>query len=452
MDIIRSIIPAKQFVLADMHLTSSDVAESEYTAYSNTGAVVVGDRRQVVSPTAAVTFTVAVPCVMTWTQSQLPDNTAVRFTTTGALPTGLSAGTIYYIKRTAGSDSSYQLRRKPDGAAINTSGSQSGTHTAYATRHDVYEALLASAIVTASIATTVLTVTAVTSGVLAIGMVLSGTGVTANTVILAFGTGTGGTGTYIVSISQTAGSTTVTGCAPVTDENYWTRADSTNRWRMHDASTSSQCANVGAITNVYQLGTLADTVAFLNISCTSVNVTMTDDTDGLVYDETISGVELSGITDYYLYCFEPIVRKTDILFSDLPKYAAAEVAVTITTTTGETALCGLCYIGQSIGIGTTGAGIQLSIQDYSRAITDDFGNRSFSEGAYSRKMTATVRLDNATVDALQTLLAGYRATPVLYIGANDFASSYIFGKYNDFHVEIPYPNDSICSLEIEGLT
>lgn len=66
------------------------------------------------------------------------------------------------------------------------------------------------AVVTGSIATTVLTVTAVTSGTLGIGSVLSGSGVTAGTTITALGTGTGGVGTYTVSVSQTAASTTIT--------------------------------------------------------------------------------------------------------------------------------------------------------------------------------------------------------------------------------------------------
>lgn len=66
------------------------------------------------------------------------------------------------------------------------------------------------AVVTGSISTTTLTVSAVTSGVLVIGSLLSGTGVTAGTYITAFGTGTGGTGTYTVSASQTVASTTIT--------------------------------------------------------------------------------------------------------------------------------------------------------------------------------------------------------------------------------------------------
>lgn len=69
---------------------------------------------------------------------------------------------------------------------------------------------ITSAVVTGSCATGILTVTAVTSGVLSVGQVISGTNITAGTFIGSLGTGTGGTGTYNLSQPVTAASTTVT--------------------------------------------------------------------------------------------------------------------------------------------------------------------------------------------------------------------------------------------------
>jgi len=73
--------------------------------------------------------------------------------------------------------------------------------------------LSGTAEVTASIATTTMTVTAVTSGFLTVGSVLTGTGVTAGNRITAFGTGIGGAGTYTISISNTLTSRTITAAA-----------------------------------------------------------------------------------------------------------------------------------------------------------------------------------------------------------------------------------------------
>jgi hypothetical protein len=75
-------------------------------------------------------------------------------------------------------------------------------------------ATLASAAFTASQATTVLTVSAITSGTLGVGSIVN-TGA-AQVTIVSLGTGTGGTGTYNVSESQTVGSgaMTATSVAP----------------------------------------------------------------------------------------------------------------------------------------------------------------------------------------------------------------------------------------------
>jgi hypothetical protein len=62
-----------------------------------------------------------------------------------------------------------------------------------------------------SISGTTLTVTGTPTGLIQVGMLISGTNVTAGTTITAAGTGTGGTGTYTVSASQTVTSTTITG-------------------------------------------------------------------------------------------------------------------------------------------------------------------------------------------------------------------------------------------------
>lgn len=75
----------------------------------------------------------------------------------------------------------------------------------------------AAAAVTASGGT--LTVTAVASGALALGDNISGAGITAGNAITAFLTGTGGNGTYLVSIGQTIGSQAISVASGV--ETKW---------------------------------------------------------------------------------------------------------------------------------------------------------------------------------------------------------------------------------------
>ena len=69
------------------------------------------------------------------------------------------------------------------------------------------------AVFVGSISGTTLTVTSITSGAIALGQTLSGTGISNGTTIVAFNTGSGGNineaGTYTLNISQTVASTTI---------------------------------------------------------------------------------------------------------------------------------------------------------------------------------------------------------------------------------------------------
>lgn len=80
-----------------------------------------------VDRSATVTITIASPGVVTQTAHPYVNGDRIKLSTTGALPTGLTAGTVYYIVNAA--TDTYQLSATSGGAAINTSGSQSGTHT-----------------------------------------------------------------------------------------------------------------------------------------------------------------------------------------------------------------------------------------------------------------------------------------------------------------------------------
>ena len=75
---------------------------------------------------SAFTVTIATPAVLT-VASNLRNGTAVMLNTTGALPTGLSVGTVYYVVGSSGL--TCNLSATYGGAAINTSGSQSGTQS-----------------------------------------------------------------------------------------------------------------------------------------------------------------------------------------------------------------------------------------------------------------------------------------------------------------------------------
>lgn len=98
--------------------------------------------------------------------------------------------------------------------------------------------VLNGAIVTATFATNVMTVTGVTGGALAVGQEITATGVTAGTKIKALGTGTGGTGTYTLTTSPgTLGSRTVTSRIQIIDKWTLRKADGSADVRFRFSET-----------------------------------------------------------------------------------------------------------------------------------------------------------------------------------------------------------------------
>lgn len=83
----------------------------------------------VICPFAVFTVTIASPAVFSTTAHGLVAGDKIRLTTTGSLPTGLATGTDYYVISAGLAADSFRVSASRGGAAVNTSGSQSGVHT-----------------------------------------------------------------------------------------------------------------------------------------------------------------------------------------------------------------------------------------------------------------------------------------------------------------------------------
>jgi hypothetical protein len=84
-----------------------------------------------VASKGTATVTIASPGVVTLNSHGLVANDRVYFETTGALPTGLAANTTYWVLSTGLTTNTFRLSATQGGTAINTSGTQSGTHNLY---------------------------------------------------------------------------------------------------------------------------------------------------------------------------------------------------------------------------------------------------------------------------------------------------------------------------------
>lgn len=109
------------------------VAEACYDVFGwDDSGTIRATRGFVWNHAATITVTIASPAVVTWNSHGLREGAPVIFTTTGALPTGITAGTIYYVGRDPAANTfniATSVANAAAGTFVNTSGSQSGTHT-----------------------------------------------------------------------------------------------------------------------------------------------------------------------------------------------------------------------------------------------------------------------------------------------------------------------------------
>ena len=184
----------------EVYLNGILLNSADYTATTGTtvvlaAAAAAGDIVDVVAFNitgftggVTVTGTPASGQIATWTGSTSVQGTTILPTANGGLGAALSPTTV--------------------GNTIFTSDGTNWSSTQKIVRGTSVSTVATS--FTASISGTTMTVTAVASGTIAVGQLITGTGVTAGTTITALGTGSGGTGTYTVSASQTVASTTIT--------------------------------------------------------------------------------------------------------------------------------------------------------------------------------------------------------------------------------------------------
>jgi len=194
------------------------------------------------------------------------------------LRNGSSAGSLEFAPFTlpATTGSAYQILRNSatPGQTELVDKIVSGTALTYAT-------------FTGSISGTTLTVTAVSAGTIQVGQVIAGTSVVAGTTITALGTGTGSTGTYTVSASQTVASTTIsTVASSFTGIPAWvkritvmfsgvsTNGTSTLLVRVGSGSIQTtgydSTANAGSATGLYHSSTVGFLVTYQQQSASSL--------------------------------------------------------------------------------------------------------------------------------------------------------------------------------------
>lgn len=237
----------------------------------------------------------------------------------------------------------------------------------------------------------------------------------------------------------------------------WVEVGATNRWAMFDQRVGSATTASDSITVVLAPGRF-NSLALLQIDAATVTVDLTVSSVS-VYSASMDLTAGNLVGDWYQYFYEPVYQQESLVITDLvdaalldlPAYSEGVLTITIART-GGTVSCGVLVVGLYAEIGTTEYQPTIGLIDYSRKETDVYGNTSVTVRGYSKRMNTPIVVPKEQVDYVARLLAQYRSTALVWVGAgNLYTSMIIYGFYKDWEISIDNYSFSKLNLQVEGL-
>lgn len=230
----------------------------------------------------------------------------------------------------------------------------------------------------------------------------------------------------------------------------WLRVGFSNRWRMFTEGRDSVTTDVGLLEVELLPLKVVSTVGLLGITGASASVVMTDGTEGVVYDKTVSLVDI-GVADHWSWHFLAYEFDETAIFQGLPPYQNATTTISvdggvITDPVG----CGRVVIGPEIDIGATQYGTSVEVLDYSTKERDPFGNLTLIPRRTITLVDFDVTIESARVDFTLRQLRKIAALPALFIGdVETYRSAIVFGIYRSAVQGIDTPSVSDLTLQVE---
>ena len=230
----------------------------------------------------------------------------------------------------------------------------------------------------------------------------------------------------------------------------WLLVGFANQWRMFREGRDSVSTRDESIDVSITASQVVSTFAALGLSGVDASLTVTDPSEGVVYDDTISLVD-TGAGNWWEYFFLPYDRADTAIFQGIPPYAGATYDFSVNgADASSTVEAGRVVFGIQRELGVSNYGTSVSTLDYSKRERDEFGNLKLIPRRVVRLVNydATVRTGN--IDSVIRQLQSLSSVPTLWIGDSSFNSTIAFGVYRDFTQGITSPQVSDLTVQVEG--
>lgn len=239
---------------------------------------------------------------------------------------------------------------------------------------------------------------------------------------------------------------------PATDTVFpaaWADIGPTNRWAALDNDTSTQTVATGSLTIVLKPGFFTS-IALFGLAGAHLSITVQETEGGTVIYSYSAPLDASRPGNWWQYYFGGFKPQTDFVASGIEPYFGA--VATITITGPSQVKVGVIALGTIRALGETQFGAKSRRRNYTRIVTDTFGNTTIRRGRSGRDLSITAWLKLADAPAIEDALEELDGVPCVWFASELplYRGLRTFGTGNG-EISYDHPKDCLLTLDVMGL-
>ena len=152
---------------------------------------------------------------------------------------------------------------------------------------------------------------------------------------------------------------------PGLSPTWWQDRGATNQFAMFDNVIGTSTVATTSLTVVYAPNAIFNSISLINLDAAVAKITIRDGLGGpVVYENTagVAGAQSYSWGDYFFN--DPLLKRTQIIFSDIPPYLNAHITLELTSSVGSLVSLAQLLVGDLVTLGKTEYGASAGIVDY----------------------------------------------------------------------------------------
>lgn len=227
----------------------------------------------------------------------------------------------------------------------------------------------------------------------------------------------------------------------------WVKIGKDNKYKFLDEYINTQTVGDKSLKVQIDFLEYVDTFAFFNTKCQKIRIKHNQKE---IFNKKMQQRKNSLNWFNYFFEFEALELKDFWFLNPFVIKKGFEFELV----SEEDVALGGFLAGKKVFLGNTLVTPKISLIDYSKVITDEWGNSFFRKGKTTKYASVSVAIENSRIDFIRNELEKIVGTPTLFLcdqRDDGYESLNIFGSFSDFDIIIENGTHSQMNLTIKGV-